>query len=128
MTITLIAPQEAVDWKRRGAATGLVQFSRSIGGAVLVAAMGAVLAGTLRSAFSHQPELIEMANAMMDPAQRDSVPLEAAGQIRAALNLGLGRTLIGVGSMGMATCLSLLAFPRRVKAGRGDESASNGRK
>ena len=39
----LIVIQSSVDWERRGAATGLNQFSRTIGGAVGVAAMGVLL-------------------------------------------------------------------------------------
>jgi MFS family permease len=39
----LLAVQNAVPWSRRGVATSSVQFFRSIGGAVAVAALGALL-------------------------------------------------------------------------------------
>jgi Na+/melibiose symporter-like transporter len=39
----LIVIQSSVDWQRRGVATALNQFSRTIGGAVGVALMGVVL-------------------------------------------------------------------------------------
>ena len=119
MTITLIAPQEVVDWQRRGAVTGLVQFSRTIGGTILVAAMGAVLAGTLRSELASNPELIELANAIMDPQRRGAVPTEVAAQVHGAISVGLSRALIGVGAMGLCVCLALLAFPRSVSRPRG---------
>ena len=53
----------------------------------MVAAMGAILAATLRTALADQPELIEMANAVMDPKQRDGVPPEVADQVRTVLDL-----------------------------------------
>ncbi|MBU1754607.1 MFS transporter [bacterium] len=114
MTVTLIAAQEAVGWKERGAATGLVQFSRTIGGCIWVAARGAVLAGTLRSALADQPGLLDAANALMDPQQRSGVPEAIASQVRGVVGLGLGRALIGVGGMGICACLAMLAFPRSV--------------
>ena len=119
MTITLIAPQEAVDWQRRGAATGLVQFSRTIGGSILVAAMGAVLASTLRSELASNPELIDFANALLDPQRRGAVPADVAARVHEAISLGLSRALIGVGAMGLCVCLALLAFPRSVPRQRG---------
>ncbi|HUH08903.1 MAG TPA: MDR family MFS transporter [Egibacteraceae bacterium] len=42
-TTIMVAVQSGVEWQRRGVATGLVQFSRTIGGAVGVGLLGAVL-------------------------------------------------------------------------------------
>ena len=46
-TPVLIVVQSAVDWARRGGATALVQFSRTIGGAVGVSLMGVLLQARL---------------------------------------------------------------------------------
>jgi EmrB/QacA subfamily drug resistance transporter len=51
-TTILIVIQAAVDWGRRGVATGLVQFSRTIGGAVGVGLMGGILAAFVGNASS----------------------------------------------------------------------------
>jgi hypothetical protein len=60
----LIVIQSSVDWGQRGAATALNQFSRTIGGAVGVAAMGVILQRYVASA---------------------SAPLQAREQLRAGL-------------------------------------------
>jgi len=48
-TPLLIVVQSSVDWGRRGAATALNQFSRTIGGAVGVSLMGVLLEAQLRA-------------------------------------------------------------------------------
>ncbi|OGR08141.1 MAG: hypothetical protein A2341_05600 [Deltaproteobacteria bacterium RIFOXYB12_FULL_58_9] len=116
-TTLLIAAQESVSWQQRGAVTGLVQFSRTIGGAIMVAAMGAVLTTTLRHELGSSPELLDLANAVMDPQRRNSVPAESISLIRDALALGLGRVLLGVGLCGVAGLLAILAFPKGQKVG-----------
>jgi len=45
----LLGPQNAVPWERRGVATSSVQFFRAIGGAVGVAALGALFAARLKA-------------------------------------------------------------------------------
>jgi hypothetical protein len=61
----LIVIQSNVDWSRRGAATALNQFSRTIGGAVGVALMGVLLQRYVGAA---------------------RAPLEAREQLRAGLH------------------------------------------
>jgi len=78
----LIAAQESVPWKGRGAATALIQFARNIGGAVGVAALGAVLSARLRHSTGGDPRLLEAANAMLDPRRRASVPDALADAVR----------------------------------------------
>lgn len=125
-TTLLIAAQEVVPWNRRGAVTGLVQFSRTIGGAIGVAAMGAVLAATLRARLSGQPELLEVANAIMDPHKRAGVPLEAVQTVRQTLNLGLGRVLIGVAASAVAAFLAMAFFPRAAVEGQPSRPSTTG--
>jgi len=114
-TTLLIAAQEVVPWNRRGVVTGLVQFSRTIGGAIAVAAMGAVFIATMRTELGDSPELLDMANAVMNPHQRGDLPVDLLVRIRGALGLGLGRVLVGVGLCGFAGFVAVLAFPRGLK-------------
>jgi EmrB/QacA subfamily drug resistance transporter len=51
-TTVLVTIQGAVPWNRRGVATGLVQFSRTIGGAVGVGLMGGILTAFVGAASS----------------------------------------------------------------------------
>ncbi|HET7030185.1 MAG TPA: DHA2 family efflux MFS transporter permease subunit [Candidatus Limnocylindrales bacterium] len=81
-TTLLVVIQGAVVWSRRAVATGLVQFSRTIGGAVGVGVMGGVLAAFVGSASS----------AILDPAARGSVSPAAAEAARSSLAAGLDVT------------------------------------
>jgi MFS family permease len=75
-TTILVAIQGAVRWERRGVATGLVQFSRTIGGAVGVGLMGGILTAFVGAASS----------AILDPTRGSS----QLGAARADLAAGLG--------------------------------------
>jgi EmrB/QacA subfamily drug resistance transporter len=79
-TTLLVIIQGAVPWQRRAVATGLVQFSRTIGGAVGVGIMGGVLTAFVGAASS----------AILDPVARTAVPTASLVADRAALASGLG--------------------------------------
>jgi EmrB/QacA subfamily drug resistance transporter len=79
-TPLLVSIQTVVSWRQRGQATGLVQFSRTIGGAVGTGLMGAILA----SAVGPQ------ASAILDPINRGSIPAAELSTIRDGLAGGLG--------------------------------------
>jgi EmrB/QacA subfamily drug resistance transporter len=87
MLTLLIAVQQAVSRAQLGIATSLNQFSRSIGGAVGVAVMGAVLSAGLASQLNEvagrgntaltperAAELAENPNALIDPHARAVLP------------------------------------------------------
>jgi EmrB/QacA subfamily drug resistance transporter len=79
-TTLLVIIQGAVPWQRRAVATGLVQFSRTIGGAVGVGLMGGILTAFVGAASS----------AILDPVARTTLPASALVADRAALATGLG--------------------------------------
>ena len=79
-TTLLVIIQGAVAWQRRAVATGLIQFSRTIGGAVGVGVMGGVLTAFVGTASS----------AILDPIARASVPAAELVADRAALASALG--------------------------------------
>ncbi|HEY4753986.1 MAG TPA: DHA2 family efflux MFS transporter permease subunit, partial [Candidatus Limnocylindrales bacterium] len=62
-TVLLIMVQGAVPWQRRATATGLVQFSRTIGGSVGVGVMGGILTAFVGAASS----------AILDPVGRSGL-------------------------------------------------------
>jgi EmrB/QacA subfamily drug resistance transporter len=78
-TTLLVVIQGAVEWERRAVATGLVQFSRTIGGSVGVGLMGGILAAFVGAASS----------AILDPAARGSLSQAELDAGRAALASGL---------------------------------------
>lgn len=78
-TPTLVAIQSSVAWRQRGQATGLVQFSRTIGGSVGTGLLGALLATTAGP----------LASAMLDPVARTSIPQAALAAVRGEVQAGL---------------------------------------
>lgn len=78
-TVLLIMVQGAVPWQRRATATGLVQFSRTIGGSVGVGVMGGILTAFVGAASS----------AILDPIGRAGLSPDQLAAGRAALESGL---------------------------------------
>ena len=90
----LVAVQNAVPWNRRGVVTSSNQFFRTIGGAISVAALGAVLNAHLGDVLGAGAN----ANALLDPALR-------AGANSATLARTVGFALVdGAGSGRDAAC------------------------
>ncbi|MBI5510991.1 MAG: MFS transporter [Deltaproteobacteria bacterium] len=111
-TVLLIAAQEAVPWAQRGAATAMVQFARTIGGAVGVAVMGAALSASLRQQLGATPELLTLANEVMDPHRRGGVATATVAVVQGALATGLGEVFLGLTLAGLMAVVVTFAFPR----------------
>ncbi len=79
-TTLLIIIQGAVPWRRRATVTGLVQFSRTIGGSVGVGVMGGILAAFVGAASS----------SILDPIARTGLSAAAIDAARSSLASGLG--------------------------------------
>ncbi len=78
-TTILVMVQAAVPWQRRAVATGLVQFSRTIGGAVGVGLLGGIVTASVGGASA----------AILDPIGRNSIPAAQLAAMRASLSGGL---------------------------------------
>ena len=86
-TPVIIAVQNAVEWKQRGITTALNQFSRTIGGVIGVAVMGAVLNNRLSSYLrgssmtaGHNAD--DLIRDMLDPAERGKYALDVLDAVR----------------------------------------------
>ncbi len=104
----LVAVQNAVPWERRGVATSSVQFFRTIGGAVAVAALGALLNARMADGAGAGLD----ANVAMDPSLRDTVSPDALAAVRDTLAHGLHAVYVAVAVVAVAGFLVALAFPR----------------
>lgn len=104
----LVAVQNAVPWERRGVATSSVQFFRTIGGAIAVAAFGALLNARMEGTAGVPLD----PNVAMNPALRDTVSSEALSALRESLAHGLHAVFIGVAVIAAFGFLVALAFPR----------------
>lgn len=97
MLTLLIVVQQAVEKSKLGVATSLNQFSRSIGGAVGVAIMGAILTGTLATELntaaretgimteSQAHEFAANPNALIEPTAKSTISPETLDVLQTAL-------------------------------------------
>ena len=119
-TATLVAVQSAVGWGERGIATASIQFFRSIGGAIGVAAMGALMnvglsQGLQVVAQAHPGALsggVAGASVILDPAARASLPPDILEAMGAALASSLHVVYIAIAVVALVGFLLALAFPR----------------
>lgn len=126
MLTLLIAVQQAVEKTQLGVATSLNQFSRSIGGAVGVAIMGAVLSAGLAAnllkiadeggaitkvqaeAFAANP------NALVDPKAQAAIPAAALDALRQAMAASIHKVFWVGAILSALSLLVVLYLPRVV--------------
>jgi EmrB/QacA subfamily drug resistance transporter len=125
----LIAVQQAVTREYLGTATSLNQFSRSIGGAIGVAIMGAVLSAGLSSNLHHaaltgaisQESATKLAanpNALIEPSARAALPPRTLRLLQSALYRALREVFILVMIVSGLSLLVVFALPRGVQQER----------
>lgn len=105
-----IVVQERVGWAQRGVVTALLQFSRSIGGAVWVAALGLLMISRLAAGFDGDVDK-DTLSLVLDPAQWDALEPAFRVRARAALEDALLWTFGATALIGAVGTLALWAFP-----------------
>lgn len=103
----LVSIQNAVPWNRRGVVTSSNQFFRSIGGAVMVAVLGAILNAHLHRQLGPTAN----ANLALQPAARGPAAAAALQPVRAALSGGLHAIFIVCMCVGGAAVIIAFFFP-----------------
>lgn len=104
----LLGPQNAVPWNRRGVATSSVQFFRSIGGALAVAALGALLNFRVTAVASPGAKT----NSLLEPALRAKMAPDVLSQLVSALLAGLQSVFIALAVLSVAGLAVALFMPR----------------
>ncbi len=125
MLTLLIAVQQAVNKSQLGVATSLNQFSRSIGGAVGVAIMGAILsaglAANLDTAARNGSGVISPAqaeafaanpNALIDPQAQAALPYGALDTLRGAMATAIHKVFWVGAVLSALSLLVILFLPR----------------
>lgn len=107
-----LSVQSAVEYEQRGVATSSVQFFRTIGGAVAVAALGAVLNDHVSRAAS----AVGNANALLDPALRSRMAPDLLAAAQGALASGIATVFALVAALAALTFGVGLLFPRGLPA------------
>lgn len=112
-TAFMIATQSAVGWAERGVATASIQFSRTIGGAVGVAALGTVLSAGMGARLDGVQGADPGADALLDPAIRGTLAPDTLQVLQSALSGSLAMVYLSIlGIALVAFLIVLLAFPR----------------
>jgi EmrB/QacA subfamily drug resistance transporter len=104
----LLGPQNAVAWHRRGVATSSVQFFRNIGGAVAVAAAGALFNARWRTLAGPGAD----ANAALDPVLRHALAPHALARLTHAMQSGITGVFAGLLGLGGLGLLVAYAMPK----------------
>ena len=102
-----LGPQNAVPWSRRGVATSSIQFFRTIGGAVAVAALGALLTARVQALAGEGAD----PQAALDPGLRAGLSPGALERLVSALVDGLGAVYVALAVLAGAGLLVSLFFP-----------------
>lgn len=103
----LLGPQNAVPWNQRGVTTSSVQFFRTIGGAISVAALGALLNARLHAV---DPGLNP--NTALDPALRAKASPETLAHLSTALLYGLQGVFLATAIIAVVTFAVAWFFPK----------------
>ena len=104
---SLIAVQESVSWNERGVATASALFFRTIGGAVAVGALGAVLASALG------PDVPEsVANRLLAPDHGRGLDPAVTAHVTHAIRLGLYRIFDLLAAISVVSLVVAFFFPR----------------
>ena len=106
----LLAVQNAVPWSQRGVATSSVQFFRSIGGAVSVAALGALFSARLAATGAFSGGLDP--NVALDPVLRAGLGPERLAALQAALFHSLQGVYGGIVAIAAVALGVALLVPR----------------
>ncbi len=109
-TSFIVAVQSSVGWSERGIGTAFVQFSRSIGGALGVAAVGAILNSHLNDGLSALGlSTIGSLSSILEPAARASLSPEALTAMSALFADSLHAAYLAV-AIGAAATVVLAGF------------------
>ena len=114
----LLAVQSSVSGSSRGVATASVQFFRTIGGAIGVAAIGALLTAgmppylaTLSSSAGTTSGQRAGASVLLDPSSRGHLPIQTLNELAGALNGSLHSVYVLILVAAVAGLITASRFP-----------------
>lgn len=110
-TALIIAVQESASWEERGVATASTLFFRTIGGALAVGALGAVLAAAMGP---HVPA--PLLNQLLSPEHGRGLDGNLLAQLSGALRSALERVFDVIAAISVAALAAALLFPRATMA------------
>ncbi len=114
-TANIITVQDSVPFQRRGVATASTMFFRTIGGAVSVGVLGAVLA---RSLGGHVPESV--LDSLLGPDHGQSLGADVVRRYRFAMQAGMAPLFHILAALGVVAAIVGALYPR-VRLSEGGE-------
>lgn len=117
----LVAVQSAVPWNRRGVATASLQFIRSLGAAIGVAVMGAVMNARIQQALADEPSIVDplsATNDLLDEEKRAGLTPDLVALLSGAFDTGLHAAFVLLAVFGIGGLLLTLFFPRERADGK----------
>jgi EmrB/QacA subfamily drug resistance transporter len=118
----IVATQTTVTWNQRGIATASLQFIRSLGSAVGVAIMGAVMNAKIISDLTESgvANPLDASNALLDETRRPHLPADLLEKLVGAFDNGLHYVFLLLAVFGVLSFAITLSFPRKqMPAGEG---------
>jgi MFS family permease len=116
----IIAVQERATWERRGVATALVQFLRSVGATVGVTLLGALLTASLAHKLATVPG-VPPAGDLLDPSRLAGLPPSLLAPTRAALATSVTQLYL-VTTLFAVACWAMTFWFPHVRAERRSEA------
>jgi EmrB/QacA subfamily drug resistance transporter len=113
----LVSAQSAVGWSKRGLVTGLVNFARSMGAAIGVAALGGLL-------FASMGADANAVQSLLDPAARETLDPSRAAALRGTLASGLHAVYLALVFVSVVGALLAWRLPLAFRE-EGDVAASS---
>ncbi len=110
-TTFIVSIQSAVPWRQRGAATSSAMFLRFVGQALGAAGCGAVLNATLHAA---DPDTAQLADRVLDPAQRDGLAPTEVARVVGLLAHGLHNAYLLAAAFALVALALAWMIPNRL--------------
>jgi hypothetical protein len=107
-----------VQWNRRGVATASLQFIRSLGSAVGVAVMGALMNAKIIAVLGGDPSIpdpLNATNALLDATNRSKLPGDLLHKLQFAFDSALHHAFLVSAIFGVLGLIVTFYFPRAVE-------------
>jgi MFS family permease len=111
ITSTTIAVQDEMQWRRRGVATALIQFTRTVGGMVAVTLVGSLITSWFAADMGPRLPKSLSAAELLDPDRWAELSPRTTSLASDALGSAIRRGFIGVAGLALVVVLVHLGFP-----------------
>lgn len=109
----LLGAQDAVGWQQRGVVTSMVQFTRTMGGAVGIGVAGALFNLLTRPEMEKLRTTGVTPGMLLDPEARGGLSADAMGEVQRMIAGALIWVFVMMAAVAILQCAVVLRMPRR---------------